>query len=99
MILTETKIFDKAYCPNYLGYDVVCSPAAATATGSAQEGVGLVIRERPKVWSVELTRFHGTNVVSCKFISSGQRTLLIREYPPLHPVAPPRPGGGPGPLQ
>ena len=52
--------------------------------------MGLVIQEIPTGWSVESTRFHGSNVVSFEAVSGGHRTLLIRAYLPL--------GVGPGPL-
>ena len=63
MMLIETNIFDKAYCHNRLGYKVVCSLETTTEAGGVQGGVGLVVQERPNGWSVELTRFHGLNVV------------------------------------
>ena len=49
-------------------------------TGGAQGGVDLVVRERPEGWSVELTRFHGKNIVRCEIMSGGQRTPLIGAY-------------------
>ena len=44
MLLTETKIPDAMYFKNHLGYNVVCSREAATASVGAQGGVGLVTR-------------------------------------------------------
>ena len=58
MLLTNTKITSKAYCHNWMGYDVVCLPEITMATGGAQGVVGLVGIEWPQGWSVELTRFH-----------------------------------------
>ena len=63
---------------------------ATTAAGGVQGVLGLVIQEIPTGWSVESTRFHGSNVVSFEAVSGGHRTLLIRAYLPL--------GVGPGPL-
>ena len=77
MILTEINIPDEAYCHNGIGYNVVCLPAATTASGGEQGGVGIVVQERPKGWSVESTRFHGSNMVSCEVISGGQMNPLI----------------------
>ena len=42
-MLTETKIYNKAYCHNRLSYDVVCFPAATTDARGAQGGVGMVV--------------------------------------------------------
>ena len=47
----------------------------------AQRRVGLVVREQPQGWSIELTRFHRTNVVICVVVT-GKRTLLIGAYLP-----------------
>ena len=43
MMLTETKISDKVYCHNRLGYDMVCLPAAATDARVIQGGLRLVV--------------------------------------------------------
>ena len=45
--------------------------------------MGLVIRKRPDVCSVESARFCRPNVVSCEVVSGRQRTPLIRAYLPL----------------
>ena len=71
ILLTETKIMDKAYLHNYLGYNAVCYQEVGTAAGGVQGGVGLVLRERPDGWSVELTRFHRPIVASCEIMSVG----------------------------
>ena len=63
-----------------LEFKVVCSPYIATTTGGAQRGVILVIRDRPQGWSMELKRFHGTDVVRYKFVSRGKRTSLVGAY-------------------
>ena len=72
MLLTETKITSEAYYHNQRGYDVVCPSAVATDTCGAQGGVELLVRELPQVWSVELTRFHGPNVVRCRVVSGSK---------------------------
>ena len=64
MLLTETNIPDEAHCYNRLGYKVLFSQAVGTVDGGAQGGASLVVRERPKGWSVDSTRFHEMNVVS-----------------------------------
>ena len=43
MILTETKISNKAYYHNRLSYNVVCSMEATTAARGVNQGLGLVI--------------------------------------------------------
>ena len=40
----------------------------------------MVIRDQPQVWSVEATRFHGTNVVRCEVITDEKLTLIIGAY-------------------
>ena len=83
MILSDTKVTDQAYFQNRMGCDVVCFLSITAESGRAQGVVGMVVCDRLKVWSFELTRFHGLNVVSCKFVSGGKRTPLIGAY--LHP--------------
>ena len=82
-------------------YDVICSKEIKTADRYRQGGVGMIISKIPKVWSTELTRFNGLNVVRYKVIT-GKQTLIIGAYhPPLHPRKPNRLGRGtdtlPGP--
>ena len=64
MLLTKTNITSKEYFHNRIFYDMLCLPEFTTDTEGAQGGVGLVVRERPQGWSVDLIRFHGTKVVS-----------------------------------
>ena len=40
-------------------------------------GVGLVVRDQPKGWSVKSMRFHGPNVVICKIVARVKNTSLI----------------------
>ena len=77
MLMTETNITDQAYCRNRLGYSVVCLPEITTTAGGVQGGVVLVVRDRPHGWSVELTSFHGPNLVSCEVVSGGKRTPIV----------------------
>ena len=42
----------------------------------------MVIRDQPQVWSVEATRFHGTNVVRCEVITEVKQTPVIGAYLP-----------------
>ena len=53
-----------------------------TADGGAQEGIGLVIRDRMEVWDIDSTQFHGPNVVSCEII------LGIEHKPPISAYLP-----------
>ena len=56
---------------------MVHSPVITTEAGGAQGGVGLVVWERQKRWSVESTRFHGTTVVICEVVAGRKWTQLI----------------------
>ena len=80
MLLTETNTPDEDYCHNRPVYRIVCSQAVGTVAGGVQGGVGLVMRERPEGWSIESTRFHGTNVVRCEIVSGTKRIPLSRAY-------------------
>ena len=82
MILSDTKVTDQAYFQNRMGCDVVCFLSITEESGGAQGVVGMVVCDRLKVWSFELTHFHGLNVVSSKFVSGGKRTPLIGAYLP-----------------
>ena len=55
-----------------------------TAVGGAQGGFFLVVQYLPQGWSVDSMRFHRTNMVVCKIVSSDQTTPLMGAYlPPL----------------
>ena len=77
MIMTETKITDQAYLCNMMVYDVMFLEDITMKGGGVQGGVVLVIWEQTRGWSIELTRFHGPNMVICKAVADGKRTLLI----------------------
>ena len=47
-----------------------------------QGSVGLVIRKRPVNWVIKSTRYHGTNVVSCKIVTGLNWTLFVGAYLP-----------------
>ena len=80
MVLTETKITDHYYFHNRLGYNVVCFPAITTTTGGVQEGVGLVVQDRPQGWSIESTPFHRPKVVICEVFTGVKHSPLIGAY-------------------
>ena len=82
MLLIDTNITSNVYCHNHMGYDMVFYPAFTISTDGAQGEVGLVVREWLHGWSVESTRFHGPNVVSCEVISGGKQNPLVRAYLP-----------------
>ena len=82
MILTETNITDQAYFQNRMRYNMVLLQAIMMAGGEVQELMGLVIYDQPQVYSIDLTRFHKQNLVSCKVVSGGKWTPLIVSYPP-----------------
>ena len=50
-----------------------------TEDGDAQVGVGMVIWDRPRDWSIEMARFHRPNVVICEVVT-GKRNPLIGAY-------------------
>ena len=80
MILTETKISNQAYCRNRLVSDVVCLLMITTMYGGAQGGVCLVIWDQPQGWILELTRFHGPNMVKYEVVTDGKRTPISSAY-------------------
>ena len=83
MILTENKITNQDYVCNRLVYVVVCLLMITTAAGDTQWGVCLVVRDQLQVWSVESTRFHRPNVVSCEVITDRKRTPIFgKDLPP-----------------
>ena len=45
-------------------------------------GGGLFIRDQPKGWRVNSTRFHGPNMVSCEVVAGSKRTPLTGAYLP-----------------
>ena len=61
----------------------MCSTATTTTDDGAQRGVGIVVIDQPQVFNVELAHFHGPNVVICKNVFDGKRTLLAGAYLPL----------------
>ena len=54
-----------------------------TEAGGAKGVVGLVVREKTEVRSVEWTRFYGSNVVSCEIASGIQRMTPIGAHVPI----------------
>ena len=77
MILTATKVSDQYYCCNILGYEMVCLPMSTTVDGGAHRVVCLVIQERHQGWSLEATRFHRLNMVSCEVVTNKKRSSVI----------------------
>ena len=43
--------------------------ATTTEYGGTQGRVGLVFQNRPQIWNIESTRFHGPNVASYKVVT------------------------------
>ena len=80
MILTDTKITNRAYCQSRMEHDVVCLLMSMTVADGMQGGVCLVVQDQPQGWSIDVARFHGTNVVSCKVITEVQCNLIIGAY-------------------
>ena len=82
MVVTHMMISTTAYCWNFIGYNIVCSTSRTASYGVAQGGVDLVLWEWPPGRSLESTRFHGPNVVSCEVFRGTSRTPIIGSYLP-----------------
>ena len=82
MVLTGTNISTSVYCWNWLGCDIVYSLSWPAIARGVQVGVGLVSWDRPMGWSLESTRFHGSNMVSCNIIPGTSRTPIVGGYLP-----------------
>ena len=63
-----------------LGYGVLCFLEITKYASGVQGGLGLIFWYRPKVWIIELTRFHRPNVSSFEIVASNKRTPLISAY-------------------
>ena len=75
--LLETKITHDAYTKDCCGYRVV----ATKAKSSIQGGIVLFYRSESPWWSIEGTRTHGPNVISCTLVSgTHRRWTLIGAY-------------------
>ena len=63
---------------------MICFAARPSSAGRAQGSVGLVLRDWPNGWGIELMRFHGLNVVICEIVTRRIRTKLGNpDYPLL----------------
>ena len=80
MILIENKVTNQAYYNNSLGYDMVCFLEITTKYVIEQGGVGMVVWDQPKGWSINLAHLHGLNVVRCVVVACSKRTPLIGKY-------------------
>ena len=63
MILTDTKITNRAYCKSRMEYDVVCLLMSITVADGMQGGVCLVVQDQHQDCSLESTSLHGSKVV------------------------------------
>ena len=70
------------YFWNRLGYDIFCSTSWPASAGRAQGCVGVLFGYQPTRWSLELTRFHWPNIVSCEVFRGTSRTPIIGAYLP-----------------
>ena len=59
---------------------MVCLLLIMTVADDMQGGVCLLVQDQPQGWSIEVARFHGTNLVSYKVITEVQCTLVIGTY-------------------
>ena len=46
----------------------------------------LGVWDQSQEWSLELTRFHGTSLVSCEVVTNVKRTPIIGAYIPPSPL-------------
>ena len=84
MLLIETKIQSEAYLHNRLRYNVTCLAARPSRSRGYQDGVGMGTMESPVGWGVDSMRYHGSNVVSCEFVTGPTQTPRVGAYlPPL----------------
>ena len=82
MLLTEKNIHTEAYSHKFLGYNITYLSARPSKAKGDQDGVGLMMRERPKEWGVGSMRFHGQNMVIYEIVTSPTRTPLVGVYLP-----------------
>ena len=61
---------------------MTCLTAHPSIAGGYYCGVRMVTRERPLLWGVESTRYHGPNVVSCEIVTGLSWTPLVGAYLP-----------------
>ena len=47
----------------------------------------MIIQDQPLGWIIELMRFRGPTVVSCKVVTGKKKPLVGAYLPPLHPGA------------
>ena len=80
MVLTDTKIFMREYCWNWIIYYIFCLPAWTASSSGYQGGMRLVSQECQMVWSLELMHFHVPNVVSCVVVIGASWTLIVVAY-------------------
>ena len=77
MLLKEKITQTDSYYHNVIGYKINCSMALPSSSVGAQDGVGLVMRERTGGWGIESMSFHGPNVVSCDIFTGHTRILIV----------------------
>ena len=77
MVLTKMKTSMSLYFRNRLGYGIIYSTAQPASAGGAQGGVGLVSWGQVTVYSLELTRFQGPNVISCEVVTGTSQTPIV----------------------
>ena len=80
MLLTETNIHNVVYFQNRLGYNISCLTVTAMEGGGVKFRVGILSRERPERWLIELTSFHKPNVESCKLTKGNLCMVVIKEF-------------------
>ena len=78
VIAVETKISNEIYPKTMLGYHITCSKASTNNQG----GVALFVRDAPKEFHIESTRFHGPNVLSCILVQGDSRMPIVGAYLP-----------------
>jgi hypothetical protein len=77
-VFCETKLTNDMYPRECCGYSVF----ATQAKSHSQGGVALFYRSNASQWTIEGTRTHGPNVLSCSLVTGSRRFSLLCVYIP-----------------
>ena len=77
-VFCETKLTNDMYPRECCGYSVVATQAKCHSQG----GVALFYRSNASQWTIEGTRAHGPNVLSCSLVTGSRRFSLLCVYIP-----------------
>ena len=77
-LFCETKLTNDMYPRTCCGYSVVATQAKSRFQG----GVALFYRSDASQWTIEGTRTHGPNVISCSLVTGSRRWSILGVYIP-----------------